>query len=244
MAEATGPAPRFRSSEAAEQVATRELVAAMRETLRSSDDARLAIPGGSALEAVVGLRAELARDWARVKLTWVDERCVDRADAESNRGRAQRLGLLTAVEGGSDRPAPRGVLPLYEDGETPAAAVARVEAGLASDFEGALDVVLLGMGEDGHVASLFPSRPMPTEGWVAHVNDSPKPPTNRITLTRACLATARFVVLLAMGEGKREALERLEAGDPRLPAYGLGGLVVVTDLELGHTLRSKQGERK
>ena len=67
---------------------------------------------------------------------------------------------------------------------------------------------------------------------VAHVADSPKPPADRVTLTRRALDTARFVILVAIGESKRDALKRLVSGDETLPAHGLKGLVVVTDLEL------------
>ena len=88
------------------------------------------------------------------------------------------------------------------------------------------------MGADGHVASLFPDREAPRAGCVAFVPDAPKPPPRRITLTRAALATARHILLVAVGEEKRAALDRLCAGDPRLPATGLPGLVVVTDLDL------------
>ena len=67
---------------------------------------------------------------------------------------------------------------------------------------------------------------------LPHVTASPKPPPERITLTRAFLGRARHTVLLAAGEGKRSALERLNAGDTSLPAHGLPGLTLVTDLTL------------
>lgn len=194
--------------------------------------ARLAIPGGSALAAATSARASVGEAWRQVRLTWVDERCVPLADAASNRGAAVRLGLIPVAGNPGDEISPASVLPLFEDGETPQAAVERVRMLWARDFHERLDVVLLGMGEDGHVASLFPSRTMPTDGWVAHVADSPKPPSDRITLTRAALATAEQVVLVAAGESKRDALERLLAGEAALPARGLPGLIVVTDLAL------------
>ncbi len=183
---------------------------------------RLAIPGGSAA-AAASLAAELLRargfDFERLLLTWVDERCVPSSSPDSNHG-AVRF-----------EPAPGVVLPLYVEGERPADAVARVERALTTTFKGALDVLLLGMGGDGHVASLFVGRP-PLAGLVAHIGDSPKPPADRITLTREILATARHMFLVAAGEEKRAALTRLIAGDPSLPATGLPGLVVCTDLEL------------
>lgn len=187
---------------------------------------RLAIPGGSALAALSTARRDAP--WDRVYLTWVDERCVALDSADSNRGDADRAGLLA-------NPAPARSLPLFLDHEQGNEAVARVESELDAHFDGALDVVLLGMGEDGHVASLFPG-----SGWTAvaqgaraaYVTNSPKPPPERITLTRAMLVTARYCVLLAAGPGKRAALERLRDGDPALPATGLPGLTVVTDLDL------------
>jgi 6-phosphogluconolactonase len=221
--------------EAASDRAGQVLGSALRAVLRERETVRLAIPGGSALAAATAARAALGRDWSRIALTWVDERCVPEAAEDSNRGAARRAGLLDCGEDARATPAPARVLPLFEDGETPAEAVARVESRLGAELGGQLDVLLLGMGADGHVASLFPGRPVPAEVRVAHVADSPKPPADRITLTRPLLETARHAVLLATGEAKREALERLLAGDPTLPAQGLAGLVVVTDLALDRT---------
>jgi 6-phosphogluconolactonase len=193
---------------------------------RVPDAPRLAIPGGSAVAALGPAREKLGRAWAHVRLTWVDERCVRLADAASNRGSAYRAGALDA-----DAP-PALELPLFCDGETGAQAVARVESALDRGFGGALDVLLLGMGEDGHVASLFPGR-QPDGVRVAHVTASPKPPPERITLIRSFLGTAGETVLLAAGESKRAALLRLLRGDAALPAHGLAGLAVVTDLAVG-----------
>lgn len=188
--------------------------------------ARLAIPGGSALGALRAARALLGAAWRRVLLTWVDERCVPFADPRSNRGSAYRSGALEA----SDPPA--DLLALFEDGERPVEALERVEAALDARFGGALDVVLLGMGEDGHVGSLFPGAAESATGRVAFVRESPKPPAERLTLTRPMLATARRTILVATGEAKRVALERMLSIDLALPATGLPSLVIVTDLDL------------
>jgi 6-phosphogluconolactonase len=188
--------------------------------------ARLAVPGGSAVAALGPARRALASAWSRACLTWVDERCVPAADAASNRGAAYRCGALDPAQ------PPACELPLFLDGETAAQAVARVEGALAGPFQGALDVLLLGLGEDGHIASLFEGWSAPAGARVARVTNSPKPPRRRITLTPAILASAARAILLAAGPGKRAALERVVAGDPALPTRALRGLIIVTDQRL------------
>jgi 6-phosphogluconolactonase len=205
---------------------------ALAAVLDRKSTVRLAIPGGSALAAVPRARTRLGEAWRRVALTWVDERCVPVASDESNRGAAARLGLVSAGSWRCDGPEPAIVVPLYEDGEVPERALERARSRLHLEFGNRLDVVLLGMGSDGHIASLFPGRMDPTPDRVAQVSDSPKPPSRRITLSRAFLATAEKVILVAAGEAKRDAIQRLSNGDAELPAQGLPGLLVVTDLVL------------
>jgi 6-phosphogluconolactonase len=190
---------------------------------------RLAIPGGSALAAVGPARIALAEEWGKVRLTWVDERCVDFSSTDSNRGQAYRSGALDAAH------APAEELPLRLDGEPGADALARVSASLHDRFSGGLDVLLLGMGDDGHVASLFPGGPAFAGARVAHVVASPKPPSERITLTLPTLASARDAILLATGRSKRAALMRLIRADPALPATHLTSVTIVTDLDVSET---------
>jgi 6-phosphogluconolactonase len=190
---------------------------------------RLAIAGGSAAAALGSLRGRLGPKWGSVRLTWVDERCVPFANPDSNRGTSHRRGDLAEA-------APPAVeLPLFLDEEEPAQAVARVEQTLVRDFDGGLDVLLLGLGEDGHIASLFPEHPARlARGLAAHVKDSPKPPADRITLTLGVLETASVAVVVALGEGKRAALERALRGPREASLLStLSGVTVVTDLELG-----------
>ncbi len=204
------------------------LCAALEEAdrARGAAGARLAIPGGFALAVAVRARERLDDGlWRRLRLTFVDERRVPLAHADSNAGDAGRAGLF-------DRGEPGSVLRLWVEEDSMESALVRVREALAADFAGALDVVLLGMGGDGHIASLFPGHPR-YAGPVAHVPDAPKPPAERITLTRAILDTARRCLLVAVGVDKRAALARLLAGDPEHPAAGLPGLVVVTDRHPG-----------
>ena len=191
------------------------------------DSLRLAIPGGSALAAVARIREGLGGAWARVRLTYTDERCVPFDDEASTRGHAYREGVL-------DEAMPPSVeLPLYENEELPSQASARAGRIFVERFGAALDVALLGMGPDGHIASLFPGLPLKNaEGYVGYVETSPKPPPARVTLTTRALASAKLAIVLACGEAKREALTKLMARDAGLPASALPSLVVITDVAL------------
>ena len=186
--------------------------------------ARLAIPGGSALPVMAAVLPALPHAVRqRLHLTWVDERCVPVADPASDHGEAARSGLPL-------KDCAR-VLPLWWDDAEPDEAIARVTASLTADFDDGLDVALLGLGEDGHIASLFPGHPaLASTASVLHIPDSPKPPPGRMTLGPSLLRRAGLGVILATGEGKREALRRLRAADPSLPASKIERLIVFTDL--------------
>lgn len=192
------------------------------EALNASILKRLGLAGGSVVKAIAGIRE--TTDFRSVKLTWVDERVVMQSDRESNRGEAYRSGALGGVLGFD--------LPLVLDGETGEQAVKRVSPIFAAEFEGGLDVALLGMGEDGHVASLFPKHRLLDQQAAdfAWLDDSQKPPPARVTMTKRVLAKPSLTrVVLATGPGKRDALQKLLDGHGELPIAQMGRLTVVTD---------------
>lgn len=171
----------------------------------------LAIPGGSIARAFLPA-LDAALPWDSTELFWVDERAVPDDDPESNAGMAKAL-LATG------RAKARGWHPIGIGPDLDASA--RAYSDRLVERLGArpvIDLILLGVGEDGHVASLFPA-PSTPGGWVAAVHDAPKPPRHRVTLTFATLEAARLICIAALGEGKATiAAELLERGAPELPA--------------------------
>jgi 6-phosphogluconolactonase len=149
---------------------------------------------------------------------WGDERCVPPTDPENSYAVARDL-LFNPLHTNDDQiHRIRG-----EDPEMEALAQAEAElcrvAALDDDGQPVLDLVLLGMGEDGHVASLFPAEPA---GWVTdrrvyRAVTATKPPPRRITLGYRALAAARQVWVLASGAGKETALRNSLAGGGQTP---------------------------
>lgn len=214
------------------RIASEHLAAAIESAIEKRGSARLAISGGSAIAPLALLRTKLGTMWQKVKLCWVDERCVDFAHPDSSRGSAYRLGALHSGDPCMFE------LPAWLDGDNPKSAIARIEAALTSEFEGGLDVSLLGLGPDGHIASLFPGHSLLTTNPcapVAYIEDSPKPPPRRITLTMSFLQSADASILVASGISKRDALAKLVGGDSSLPASHLSNLTILTDQKLEST---------
>ena len=156
----------------------------------------LVLAGGSTPARCNELLAEMAVEWGRVTVLFGDERCVGPDDADSNY-RMSRETLLDKVA-----PATVHRMPAELGPDEGAKEYAKTIAALVP-----LDIVILGIGEDGHTASLFPGHPiLKAKGLVAGVRDSPKPPPERVTLTLPVIQGARHVIILATGSGKAEAV--------------------------------------
>jgi 6-phosphogluconolactonase len=176
--------------------------------------------GGTPVAAYRRLAASDLRagvEWERIRVAMGDERCVPVTDPDSNWGQAA-AALLDHV------PVPASHL-LRPQGELGAEAAADAYQAALAELPPApggtprLEVVWLGVGEDGHCLSLFPGHPEleVTDRLVVGVHDSPKPPGDRVSLTLAALAGTERLLVLAAGEAKAEPVARARAGDDRLP---------------------------
>jgi len=152
---------------------------------------------------------------ANVHFFWADERCVPPDDRESNFHLANELLFAPLKISESQVHRIRGELP-PETAAAQAASELRRLAASNANGQPVLDLIFLGMGEDGHVASLFPGENEATRSDNAifrAVKNSPKPPPNRVTLGFAAIAAARQVWVLVSGAGKKAALRESLAAD-------------------------------
>jgi 6-phosphogluconolactonase len=173
----------------------------------------VAVPGGSVAEIVFPRLAVLTLDWSRIDVTWVDERVVPPDHPDSN-VRATRLHWLDLLP----PPGPRIIAPPFaaSAGHVARAWEDSLVAALGSPPR--LDIAMLGVGPDGHVASLFPNHPALAceDAWVVGITDAPKPPPVRVTLTRAALAHAAELWIVAFGREKASVI-REARHDPDSP---------------------------
>ncbi|MNH53504.1 6-phosphogluconolactonase [compost metagenome] len=198
--------------------AAARLAAALSEGLAAEGRAVFAGAGGSTPSPIYARLAQVDLDWSNVTATLVDERYVPESSPESNAALMKRT-LLTG------RAAAARFLPLYAPSVTVDRAAAEASKALAA--EGAhLDAVLLGMGEDGHICSMFPDSPTlktlltpglkPAVYGVPAGRDGMAPPQERLSINLPYLIGARRVVLALTGSAKRAVFEREAAGDPRV----------------------------
>lgn len=172
----------------------------------------LALSGGSVGEAFFARLSRAGVDWAAAEFFWTDERAVAHSDPESNYRLARSLWLDPSNVPQERRHPMEADSPDLHKAATAYASVLTNVLGRPPR----LDLVLMGVGPDGHIASLFPGDPLllEEEQWVAYVETAPKPPPRRLTLTLPTLASAELVVLAAFGSAKarvvREALQESE----------------------------------
>ncbi|WP_299445350.1 6-phosphogluconolactonase [uncultured Phycicoccus sp.] len=204
------------SKQALADAGAARLVVALVDALSARGVAHMSMTGGSmGSEIVRSLAAEPGRhavDWGRVHVWWGDERYLPAGDPDRNDTQNDAAGLASL---GLDPANVHRVAGPDEADSTEDAASRYAQAVRAAGHD-AFDVMVLGVGPDGHIASLFPHHPAAgTTGAIAvAVHDSPKPPPDRVSLTLECLERSREVWFLVSGADKADAVRRGVAGAP------------------------------
>jgi 6-phosphogluconolactonase len=175
----------------------------IREALAARGTASMALSGGNTPRPVYAELATLPIAWDRVHVFFADERCVPPDDPESN-FRMVREELLDRVGAAHVH----RMLGEWEDHEAAAAEYAK-------ELPDALDLIVLGIGEDGHTGSLFPGHDWsrPTGRKVIAVSGSPKPPPHRLSITPDVIWAARARLVLVTGAGKARPVHDALEGD-------------------------------
>lgn len=183
------------------------------ECLRHQSHCRIALPGGNTPALCLQKLSRLALPWEKIEWYMGDERCLPIGHAERN----DTMVSKTLFNG--QGPSKKQFFPIKAELGAKKAAEeyqAQIEA-----FD-ALDIVILGMGEDGHTASLFPNnKALTNQDSVVAVFNAPKPPQERVSLGLNTLIKAKYRIVLASGEGKKEALKKLTMGE-KLPIGLIG----------------------
>jgi 6-phosphogluconolactonase len=224
----------YASGDLLASAAAARTVTRLADAIVADGRAHLVVTGGGigtkVLAAIAASPARDAVDWRLVDFWWGDERFEAAGDPQRNETDA-RKALLNAIAVDPARvhaiPGPDG-----PDGDDPDAAAARYAAELAAAAGGqtgavpAFDVLMLGIGPEGHVASIFPESPAAyATGSVVAVRNSPKPPPTRVSFTFSAIQAAREVWILASGAEKADAVAEALSGvsQDKLPAAGARG---------------------
>jgi 6-phosphogluconolactonase len=174
---------------------------------------RMVVAGGRTPEQTYNLLAEAQSEWGQWELYFGDERCLSADHPERNSALLERT-LIHRVP-----ISPHRIHPIAAElGAEQAAASYQEVIADALPF----DLVLLGMGQDGHTASLFPGHPTPYGQLVCAVHNAPKPPPERVSLTPTALADSRNILFLITGATKCNAVTDWLEGVP-LPASQIAG---------------------
>lgn len=190
------------------------VAAAAAASIKAKGSFTLVLSGGSLMASFAEFAAIKDTDWSKWYVFWVDERNVAHSSPDSNyKGAAD--AFLSKV------PIPAGNIFAIQEGLPVQQAATNYEGRLlglptsvlprTEDAFPVFDLIILGIGPDGHVASLFPNtaETAATSGWVLPVSNSPKPPPERITFTMPAINAAKEVLVVATGEGKAEIVQRI-----------------------------------
>jgi len=214
---------RFSDLESLSRAAAEMVVEAAGRSIARDGRFSLALSGGKTPRRLYELLAGVPVDWKKTHLFWGDERCVPRNDPASNYGMAVQA-LLSSV------PVPaQNVHAMPVEIGSPTMAAGAYEQELRSFFRGlpTFDLILLGMGPDGHTASLLPGSAALDEKrrWVVAVDGKGgNPPVPRLTLTYPAINASRQALFMVTGKDKAPVVDAIMKGQASFPAAGVSPL--------------------
>lgn len=202
------------SKNGAAQSVVKAVSEAAAAAIQSKGSFTLVLSGGSVLGLLSGLAAVKDVDWSKVHVFFVDERNVSLSSSDSNYKGASDAFLSKVPIPANQVHTILENLPVEQAAINLEGRLIGVPASIlprnAENFP-VFDLILLGVGPDGHVASLFPNTAATaaTKGWVLPVANSPKPPAERVSFTMPVINSAKDVVIVALGEEKAEVVQRI-----------------------------------
>lgn len=199
---------------ALERAAVQAILAAAARAIAERGSFHFVLAGGETPRGIYRALSQSGAQWPAWHCYFGDERCLPPDDPERN----STLAATTWLDRSPIPAAQRHVIPAERGPETAASAYAAILRPV-----GTFDLVLLGLGEDGHTASLFPGREIgasPGAPDALAILDAPKPPPERVTLSAARLSRTREAIFVVAGESKRQALKAWRAGED-IPANAI-----------------------
>ena len=218
----------YHSTAELEQAALQAILQAARQAINLREAFRIVLAGGTTPRRVYELLREADTDWAAWHVYFGDERCLPRDHAERN----SRMAALAWLDHVAIPSSQIHLIPAERGAEIAANVYAQTLAGIEL-----FDLVLLGLGEDGHTASLFPNHDLGNAlGAPATIAvlDAPKPPPQRVSLSAQRLSAARQVMFLVTGTTKQQAINDWRNG-VNIPAAAItpvGGVDVFLEAAL------------
>ncbi|MDR2195407.1 MAG: 6-phosphogluconolactonase [Gallionellaceae bacterium] len=213
----------FNSVAELEQAALKTILDAAARAIAERGAFHIVLAGGSTPRGVYRLLKNAETNWSAWHIWFGDERCLPPDDAERNSHMAAEVWL-------DHVPIPRKQIHAIP-AELGADAAAAIYADAIREV-GEFDLVLLGLGEDGHTASLFPGHDIGADENapdVIAVHDAPKPPPERVSLSARRLGRAREVIFLVAGESKREAVRQWQEGGA-IPAAAIAPATILLSI--------------
>ncbi len=197
------PIERFNNPSELAQAATTTVLSIAEQAIAKNGVFKIVLAGGNTPNLIYQQLSQLSAQWDKWWVFWGDERCLPADDKERNSLMAMQVWLTKVAIPHAQ------IFPIAAEHGAQQAARAyerQIESYLP------FDLVLLGMGEDGHTASLFPCHPHNADEWVHAVSSAPKLPANRVSLSAKALSNSDEVLFLITGASKAKAFKLWQKG--------------------------------